>query len=88
MVQTQTDELRISFSTDSGKNVAVTIPDIDCDTVTSDTAIAILNASKQTLTADSDSTIVQSTDGGNVLGIRYAKVVRTVETTLIDNTGE
>lgn len=84
MKQVTTQEFRVTFNTDSGKTVQITIPDADLNNITSDSAVTLLNAAKTPLTTDSSTTVVQSTDGGNVLSIKEAYVINSVKTYLIE----
>lgn len=84
MKQVTTQEFRVTFNTDSGKTVQITIPDADLNNISSDSAVTLLNAAKTPLTTDSSTTVVQSTDGGNVLSIKEAYVLNSVKTYLIE----
>lgn len=85
MTQVETQEFRVTFNTDSGKTVSVTVPDANLDNITSETAVSIYNAAKVPLTADSSTTLIQSTDGGNVIGIKEAYVLNQVKTWVIES---
>lgn len=85
MTQTTTQEFRVTMNTSTGKTVQITVPDADLNEVSSDTAVSIFNAAKTPLASNSDVTVVQSSNGGNVVGIKEAYVVNTVKTWVIED---